>query len=149
MISLQQIEQDLIGAMKAKDPVSVDVLRGLKTRVQNEQTKSSSTGKELAEDDLIALVRSEVKKRKEAAEAFQKGGRTEMSEKELKEAEVLQKYLPAQMGEADLSKIIDGVIAENGFLPADFGKAMGAVKAKVGNAADGAMLAKLLKEKLK
>ena len=135
--------------MMAKDPITVDVLRGLKTRVQNEQTKSSSAGKELAEDDLIALVRSEVKKRKEAAEAFQKGGRGEMSEKELKEAEVLQKYLPAQMGEADLSKSIDSIIAENGFTAKDFGKAMGVLKAKVGNAADGGMLAKLLKEKLK
>ena len=97
----------------------------------------------------MGLVRSEIKKRKEASESFKSGGRTELSDKELKEAEILGKYLPAQMGEADLIKILEAVIQEGSFTAQDFGKAMGAVKAKVGNAAEGGTLAKLLKEKLK
>lgn len=150
MLSLQQIEQDLTAAMKAKDQVSVDVLRGLKTRITNEQiAKISAKNGNLSEEDLHNLVRSEIKKRKEAAEAFTKGGRVEMAEKELAEVKVLEKYLPAQMGTEELAKLIDQAIAESGFAAKDFGKAMGVLKARVGTAADGATLAKFLKEKLK
>ncbi len=147
MISLQQIEKDMITAMKAKDSVAVGVLRGLKTRIQNE--KVSKIIQDLSQEDILALVRSEIKKRKEAALGFEKGGNTEAKDKELKEAEILSKFLPAQMSEEEVSKVVDEVITAGGFTAADFGKAMGALKAKAGNNADGAMLAKVLKEKLK
>ena len=97
MISQKQIETDLITAMKAKDQIAVETLRGLKTRVQNE--KVSKMKDELAEADIIALVRSEVKRRKEAAASFQNASRPELADKELKEAGILEKYLPAQMSE--------------------------------------------------
>ena len=144
MISLDQIEKDLTVAMKAKDQVAVDTLRGLKTRLQNEKIAKV---KDLSEADILALIRSEVKRRKEAAESFKTGNRPEMEKKELLEAEILSKYLPAQMSEDQLAVIIDKAIV--GATPADFGKVMGKLKAEVGDKADGAMLAKLLKEKLK
>jgi uncharacterized protein YqeY len=147
MISLKQIETDLVTAMKAKDAVAVDVLRGLKTRVQNE--KVSKIKDELSEDEILALIRSEVKRRKEAAAGFEQGGNAEAAQKELKEAEILQKYLPAQMSEEAVIKLADEVLSAGAFTAADFGKAMGALKAKAGNSADGALLAKVLKEKLK
>ncbi len=146
MISLSQIETDLKSAMKAKDQVAVDTLRGLKTRVQNEQIAKT---RELEEAEIISLIRSEVKRRKEAAEAFQKGERVELAQKETQEAEILQKYLPAQMSEEQLTGIIEKTITEMSATSADFGKVMGKLKAEVGDKADGAMLAKILKEKLK
>ncbi len=146
MISLELIETDLKTAMKAKEQVAVDTLRGLKTRIQNE-TIAKAPGKDLPESDLISLIRSEVKRRKEAAESFSKGDRKEMAEKELQEAEILSKYLPQQMSEAELLNVIDGAIV--GATAADFGKVMAKLKAQVGDKADGATLAKLLKEKLK
>ena len=160
MLSLSQIEQDLVVAMKAKDQLAVETLRGLKTRVQNEKTAASSRpeaqaegstqgGKELSENAILALVRSEVKRRKEAAVTYTTGGRQELADKELAEASILEKYLPAQMPEGDLVKIIDDAIAQNSWTVADFGKAMGKLKAQVGDQADGALLAKILKEKLK
>ena len=147
MISLKQIETDLITAMKAKDQLAVEVLRGLKTRIQNERV--SKMLEELPENDILALVRSEIKRRKEAAEAFEKGGNIESKEKELKEAEILLKFLPPQMSEEEIGKMAEEVIASGSFTAADFGKAMGALKAKVGTNADGATVAKILKEKLK
>ena len=144
MISLDQIEKDLTVAMKAKDQIAVDTLRGLKTRLQNEKIAKV---KDLSEADILALIRSEVKRRKEAAESFKTGNRPEMEKKELLEAEILSQYLPAQMSEDQLAVIIDKAIV--GATPADFGKVMGKLKAEVGDKADGAMLAKLLKEKLK
>ncbi len=145
-MNLQEIETQLKTAMKAKRQVEVDVLRGLKTRVQNEQIAKQT---ELSEEEIFALIRSEVKKRKEASESFTAGGRQELAEKETTEAEILNKFLPAQMPEAEVAKIIEQVLADNQFTQADFGKAMGGVKAKVGSNADNAVVAKLLKQKLK
>lgn len=146
MLSLEQIEQDLTIAMKAKDQVAVDTLRGLKTRVQNEKIAKM---KELEPADILALVRSEVKRRKEAAQSFSTGGRKDMADKELLEASILEKYLPKQMPEAELMEIIEKAAAENSWTAKDFGQAMGKLKAQVGDKVDGAALAKLLKEKLK
>lgn len=146
MFSLSQIETDLTQAMKAKDQVAVDTLRGLKTRIQNEKISKMA---ELTENDFLALIRSEVKRRKESASAFTEGGRAEMAQKELQEAEILQKYLPAQMPEDQIAALADKLIQENGYGVKDFGAAMGKLKIQVGSMADGAILAKILKEKLK
>ena len=146
MTNLTQIETELKEAMKAKDPVMMGVLRGLKTRLQNERISKTL---DLTEQDILNIIRSELKKRKESAESFKAGGRQEMADKELQEAEILKKYLPAQMSEEELVKIITQVLVDNSFTSQDFGKAMGTLKAKVGNNADNALLAKLLKEKLK
>ncbi len=146
MINLQQIETDLTAAIKAKRQIAVDTLRGLKARVQNE--KIAKTKPELSEDELLGLVRSEIKRRKEAAESFAKGGRPELREKELAEAEILQNYLPAQMSEEAVAHLAGQIISDNNFTAADFGRAMGILKAKVGAAAEGGLLAKILKEKL-
>ena len=150
-----QIETDLTAAMKAKDQVAVDTLRG-PTRFQNEKIAKMSRGagsgpdgRELTQEDMIALVRTEVKRRKESAQRFISGDRQEMAEKELAEAVILEKYLPAQMSESDLSALIETVVTQNNFVAKDFGQAMGKLKAQVGDKADGATLAKLLKEKLK
>ena len=146
MISLQTIEADLKEALKARDSVKADTLRGLKTRIQNEQIAKM---KELAEPELVALVRSEAKRRKEAAAAFQQGSRGELADKELKEAVILEAYLPAQMPEEQLRELVAKTAAEMSAGPADFGKVMGRLKAQVGDQADGATLARLVKEKLK
>lgn len=150
MISQQQIETDLVTAMKAKDQLAVETLRGLKTRIQNQKLSAGSLkGDDLSEGDLVSLVKSEVKRRKEAAETYVKGARQELADKELAEAAILEKYLPAQMSGAELSALVEKVISENGFIAKDFGVAMGKLKAQAGNTADGGVLAKILKEKLK
>lgn len=146
MISLEQIEKDLILAMKAKEQVVVEVLRGLKTRIQNEKIAKL---KDLSESDILALIRSEVKRRKEAAEVFTAGNRAELAQKELSEAVILEKYLPAAMPEAELKAIIEKTVTENNYTAKDFGAAMGKLKANLGSNADGSVLAKLLKERLK
>lgn len=145
MISLSSIQQDLSEAMKSRDQLKVEVLRGLKTRLQNEQIASMG---ELSEDQITALVRSEIKRRKEAAAAFQTGDRAEMAQRELSEAEILSAYVPAGPSSDEIMKTVDSVIAENNFTAKDFGAAMGKLKGMMPNA-DGAELSKLLKEKLK
>jgi len=150
MISLSRIEEDLKQAIKSREQVAVDVLRALKTRIQNEQIAKlgAAEGKGLSQEELIALARSEIKKRKESAEAFSSGNRPEMAEKELAEVKILETYLPAQMPEEEILKIIGELVESNKFEAKDFGKAMGALKAKLGTSVDGGTLSRLLKKKL-
>ena len=167
MLSLSQIEAEIMAALKAKNQLLADTLRGLKLRVQNEQiAKMSAKGgfqpeagqppsgaktsgrKELSEEELVTLARSEIKKRKEAAEAYVAGNRRELADKELAEAKILESYLPPQKSESELGAIIDQAIAEAHASPSDFGKLMGKLKSQLGSQADGAVIARLLKEKL-
>ncbi|HVY67682.1 MAG TPA: GatB/YqeY domain-containing protein [Patescibacteria group bacterium] len=146
MISLALIDSDLTAAMKAKDQLITDTLRGLKTRAQNEKIAKQH---ELTETELVSLVKSEVKRRKDAAAAYTGGGRPELADKELKEAAALEKYLPAQLSEAELAGLIDRLLQGQSWTAKDFGAAMGKLKGQVGDKADGALLARMLKEKLK
>lgn len=145
-MTLQDIETALVTAMKAHEQIKVDTLRGLKTRITNEQI---AKGGELAEADLLGLVQSEVKRRKEAATAFRDGNRQEQAEKEEAEAAILAEFLPPQLSEQEIASQIDAKIAENSWAAKDFGGAMGTLKKEFGNSADGAVIAKILKEKLK
>lgn len=146
MINLELIETNIKEALKSRDSLTANTLRGLKVRIQNEKI---SKLRDLTESDIVALIRSEVKRRKESATAFKEGGRADMAEKELAEAEVLEKYLPAQMSEAQILEVIQKTVTENNFIAKDFGVAMGKVKAIVGDKADGGTVARLLKERLK
>lgn len=144
-LSLPKVEELLVAKIKEKDQVAVDTLRGLKTRIQNEQI---AKGQELSSDDILALVKSEAKRRKEAVDAFAGAGRTESAAKEQQELVVLEQFLPEQVSEADLVNYINEQVSAQGWSSADFGKAMGQLKAHFGNSADGAMISKILKEKL-
>lgn len=146
MVHLSQVESDLTSALKARDTVTVSVLRALKTRIQNEHITRM---KELSESELFSLVQSEIKRRKEAAESFVAGGRSDLAEQELRESDVLVKYLPPQVSESEIASFVENLIAEHSLTTADFGKGMGLLKAHFGNSAEGAVLSKILKEKLK
>ena len=146
MIDLATVEASVQSAVKARDQIAADTLRALKTRIQNEQI---SKGSELSEADILNLVSSEAKRRKEAATAFRDGGRVEAADKEEAELKVLAQFLPEQVGEEEIAKVIDEKLAVNSWTAKDFGAAMGQLKGHFGNTADGALIAKLLKEKLK
>ncbi|QQS23036.1 GatB/YqeY domain-containing protein [bacterium] len=145
-LSLTQIETLLKEKLKEKNQLAVDTLRGLKTRITNEQI---SKGSELTSEEILALVKSESKRRKEAADSFKAGGREDSAAKELAEAEVLAQFLPEQVSEEEIARVADEKIAAEGWVASDFGKAMGALKQQFGNSADGGAIAKILKEKLK
>ncbi len=145
-LSLSHIQELLVEKLKAKDQLAVDTLRALKTRIMNDQI---AKGSELTSEEILSLVKSESKRRKEAAEAFTAGDRAEAAAKELAEAEILSQFLPEQVSEADIATAIEAKIASEGWTTADFGKAMGALKQHFGNSADGGTVSKILKEKLK
>lgn len=141
-----QIEQDLKAAMIAKQQVQLDALRMLRARIKNEEI---AKGKEFNDEEIVSIIGSEVKRRKDSVQAYTQGNRPELAEKEQQEINLLQKYMPEQLSEEKVRAIIDETLAGQIFAAADFGKAMGLVMPKLKGKADGALISKILKEKLK
>lgn len=144
---LQNIDSDLTQALKAKDELAALTLRQLKSSIANAEIAGGRKG--LTEDQVIKLLRSEVKKRKEAADLYQKGGREELAEKENAEIEVIAKYLPAEMDEAQIKAKVEEIIKKVGASgPADMGKVIGPVMQELGSAVDGSVVSRLAKDAL-
>lgn len=145
----ERINADLKSAMLARDELTTQTLQGLKSAILYEEVAKKVRETGLDEQSIEQVVAREVKKRDEAAELFEKGGNTASAEKERAEKQILAVYLPEQMSEADLAAVVAEVAAElkpEG--PRDMGRVIGAVKAKVGNAGDGSLIAKLVKDSL-
>ena len=140
---------DLKAAMLARDTLRADTLKGLKSAILYEEVAKKVRDEGLDDASIEQIIAREVKKRDEAAVLFTKGGNQASADKELAEKEILSAYLPEQMSEADVLRLVEATIVElqpEGMK--DMGRVIGAVKAKVGNAADGALVAQLVKEKL-
>ncbi len=141
-----KIKSDLKNAQLARDEVKVSTLRLLLSEIKyGEITKREP----LLDDDVISVIQREVKKRKEAAAAFRSGGREEPALKEEEELKILESYLPAQIENEELTKIVETTINEMGAVSvSDMGKVMGVVMGKVKGQADGGTVSALVKEKL-
>lgn len=145
----QQIDSDIKTAMLAGDKETVTTLRGLKAVILNAEVAKNAREAGLADDEVVALLQKEAKKRQESADLFAQGGNTEKQQAELTEKEIIGKYLPQQMDEAELVGVVDSVIAELGVSGMQaMGQVIGVVKAKTGASADGAMIARIVKDKL-
>ncbi|MFO0780780.1 MAG: GatB/YqeY domain-containing protein [Candidatus Gracilibacteria bacterium] len=142
-----QIQADMIAAMKAHDEIKVSTLRMLKAAVLKQEV--SGERKEATDEVILGIIGKEIKARRDSAEQFRNGGRMEMAEKEEKEIEVLLGYMPPQMSEDELKKVAQEVIAAMGASSkADLGKVMGAMMGKVKGMADGDMVSKVVKSLL-
>jgi uncharacterized protein YqeY len=146
----QQLNDDIKAAMLSGDALKVETLRGLKTVIlyADVAAKKRETGG-ISDDEALALLAKEAKKRQESADLYVQGSSQERADKELAEKVIIEAYLPAQMSEAELIQLIDGIIAEQDAEGMQaMGKVMGAVKAKAGTSADGSLIARLVKERL-
>ena len=133
-------------ALKAGDRIRLATLRLLAAAVKNREVE---LGHELTEDELVEVAGREVKRRKEAAEAFDGGGRPELAEKERAEQAILETYLPEQLSDQDLERVIDEAIAATGAAgPGDVGKVMGNVMAAHKGRVDGGAVNRMVRERL-
>jgi len=147
MLLKSQIQEDLTTSMKAREELKVSVLRMLKADIM--KLEVSGIKKEATDEDIISIIQKQVKQRKDSEEQFRAGGRAEMADKEAKEAEILLSYLPEQMSEEDVKKIVQETIKEIGATSkADMGKVMSAVMPKVKGKADGKIINKFVMELL-
>jgi uncharacterized protein YqeY len=132
-----RLQQDLNLAMKARDELTTATLRMALTAITTEEV-AGKQARELSDDEVLRVLGREAKKRREAAEAFDAAGRTELAERERAEGGVLDGYLPAQLDDAELSALVAAAVAETGASQArDMGAVMKAVQPKVAGRADG------------
>ena len=142
----QQLADDIKAAMKARAAERLSALRMLRSAVLNKD----KAGAEPATDaELIAVIRSLIKQRRDSETAFREAGRVETADKEAAEAAMLQAYLPAAPSEADMAAWVTAAIAESGATsPKEMGKVMGRLKAKASEGADMGQLSALVKKRL-
>lgn len=143
-----KLHSDLNDAIKSRNTVVAETIRMVLAAITNEEVAGKEK-KELSEAEVITVLTREAKKRREAAEAFEQGGRADKAASERAEGEVIATYLPEQLSEDEIKKLIDETIAAVGASgPADMGKVMGGLKAKVAGKADGALVSSLVKAAL-
>jgi uncharacterized protein YqeY len=148
-----RLQADLTAAIRGRETVRAGALRMTLAALTTEEV-SGKSARELSDDEVLKVITREVKKRKEAAEAFAGAGRTEQAELEQAESKVLEAYLPAQLDDAELATLVDAAIAQVteqlGERPGQrqMGQVMKAVNAQVAGRADGGRVAAAVKAKL-
>lgn len=145
----EQIQNDTKAALLGGDRFVGGVLRDLKAAILNEEVAQGKRDEGLTDAEIEKIIAREVKKRNESIALYEQNGRPELAEDERREAAVLSTYLPAQLTEDEIRAIAADVIAGlDNAGPSAMGQVIGAVKAKAGTAADGATVAKVVKELL-
>jgi uncharacterized protein len=147
----KQLQEDLTAAMRSRDKLRADTIRLTLTAIRNAEVVGT-TARELSDDEVLKVITREVKKRREAAEAFQKADRADSAARERAEGEVLAGYLPQQLGDDELEAIVAAAVREAAASGAEGPRAMGAVmkivKPKVADRAEGGRVAAAVKQAL-
>lgn len=143
----QQIQKDIMEAMKAHNTVRTNAVRAIKSEIL--LAKTSGDGAEITDGDVVKLIQKLIKQRKESAAMYAQGGRQDLADNELAEAAEMEGYLPKQLSEAEVEEIVKGIIAETGASSmADMGKVMGLATKKLAGQADGRTVSTIVKRLL-
>lgn len=147
-MSLQQkVMEDMKAAMRAKDAVALEALRAIKSAILLAQTESSS--KDLSEKDELKILQKLVKQRRDSAQIFTEQNRADLAEPELNQAKIIEKFLPEQLSEEEITAVVKQVISDTGAASmSDMGKVMGAANAKIAGRADGKTISTIVKREL-
>ncbi|TBW30357.1 GatB/YqeY domain-containing protein [Gramella sp. KN1008] len=148
-MSLQdKVMAEMKAAMKAKDSAKLEALRAVKSAILLANTESSSKDG-LTEEEELKLLQKLVKQRKESAQIYKEQGREDLAEPELRQAEVIEQFLPEQLSEAEIEAKVDEIIAKTGASGMqDMGKVMGMATAELAGKADGKTISTIVRKKL-
>ncbi|MFA0732508.1 MAG: hypothetical protein LKKZDAJK_001061 [Candidatus Fervidibacter sp.] len=142
----ERIDADYKTAMKVRDAVKVSVLRLLRSAIHNAEIDRQRA---LTDDEILGVIQSEIRKRRESIEAFQQGGRADLAEREQAELAILEAYLPQPLSRAELEALVRETIREVGALSVrDMGKVMAVLMPKVRGRADGREVNELVRQLL-
>ncbi|MBE0504082.1 MAG: GatB/YqeY domain-containing protein [Desulfuromonadales bacterium] len=142
----EQLDAAMKDAMRAKDSLTLNAIRMVKTAIKNKEIELIT---QLDDQGVIGVMSTLAKQRKESAVAFREGNRLELAEKEEKELQVILTFLPQQLDEAEIKAIIEEVVAEVGATsPKDMGKVMKVLTPKMTGRADGRLVSELVKARL-
>lgn len=143
-----QLHDDLTAAMRERDAVRSGTLRMVLTALSNAEV-AGKEARELSDDEVLAVIVKEAKKRREAADAYTGAGRTELADKEMAELACLESYLPKQLSDEEIAAIVAEAVSASGAEGMkDMGKVMGIVKPKIGEQAEGGRVAAAVKKAL-
>ncbi|MEA3272342.1 MAG: GatB/YqeY domain-containing protein [Patescibacteria group bacterium] len=148
MLLKEQLDNDIKEAMKSRNETALSTLRMLRAAVMNKAIELKKKDEGLNEEETLAIIKSEVKKLKDAIVDFEKGKRADLVEQNKKEIEILQKYLPEEMAEEEVREVVKKVIEEMGATQSDMGKVMGRVMGELKGKADGGLVRKVAQEEL-
>ncbi|MGH8909974.1 MAG: GatB/YqeY domain-containing protein [Egibacteraceae bacterium] len=144
----EQIQSDLVSAMKARDADAVATLRLIIAAIQNARVAEGHSG-EVTDQETLELLNREAKRRNEAATTYDAAGRDELAAKERRELEIIRRYLPRQLSADELRAIVDDTVARVGASgPSDLGRVMGALMPQVKGLADGRQVNALVRLRL-
>lgn len=145
----EEIQSDLKQALKEKDTERCSVLRMLWAAIQNMEIQKRKKEEGLTDEEIVEVISSEVKKRKESAQQYGDANRKDLAQKEEEEITILQKYLPEQLSEEEIRRLVKEAIGEVGASdPSQMGKVMGALMPKVKGRAEGGLVSKIVQEEL-
>ncbi len=144
----EQIQADMRSALKEKRSHELATLRTLLAQIKDERIKLRPK-RELSEEDVLQVIMSAVKKRRDSIDLYKRGNRPELAQKEQEEIEMIQKYLPAQLSEEEVTKIVNEVIAQtNAETIKDLGKVMGAAMGRLKGKTDGKVVQNIVRARL-
>lgn len=144
----EKIDKDLKEALLAGDKTKTEVLKGLKNALQYENLSGDKESK-LSDEQVLKVLAREAKKRQEAADLYKQNNATDRAQTELAEKAIIDGYLPEQADEGEVTKAVEEELAKlENPTKADMGKVIGAVRGQLGPSADGALIAKLVQERL-
>jgi uncharacterized protein YqeY len=144
-----QLTEDIKNAMKAKDTVALNVVRGLKSALKYAAIEKLGAEGELGEADALAVVRKEIKKRQDSVASYEQAGRQDLADTEKTEIAVLEKYLPAAMSAEEVTKLVESVIAELGATSKkEMGAVMKVLQERTAGRADGKSLSSEVSKRL-
>ena len=142
----EELLQDLKEAMKNKDTLKKDTITMLRAAILQVEKDSQKT---LTDDEICAIVAKEVKKRKESVKEYEDAGRQDIADSLKQEVEILSKYLPEQLSQEEIVKLVEDAVKESGAAsPRDMGKVMSILRPKTAGKADGKLVSDIVKEKL-
>ncbi|MBI5123286.1 GatB/YqeY domain-containing protein [Candidatus Roizmanbacteria bacterium] len=145
----QELKDELKQSMLARDTEKTSVLRMLISAIGYHEIQKGGAGYTATEEDVLAVIQKEAKQHRDSIEQFKNAGRNDLVEKEEKELAMLQKYLPEQMGEDEIRKLVTEAITKTGATAAaDMGKVMGALMPHTKGKADGSIVSKIVREEL-
>jgi hypothetical protein len=144
-----KLQNELKQSMLARDALKTSVLRMLISAIGYYEIQKGGAGYEATDEDVLSVTQKEVKQRKDSIVQFQKGGRQDLVDKETKELELLQAYLPKQMDDNQIKNLVKDAIKQTGATSVkDMGKVMGALMPKIKGKADGAVVSRTVKGEL-
>ena len=145
----QQIADNMKTAMRERNKVALNTLRALKSAITNAAIEKSGAGTELAENEVINIIRKQIKQRQDSIMQFENAGRNELAENEQEEVTILQTYLPTELTDEEIVSAVEAVIAETGAeSKKDMGKVMKLLQEKTAGKADGKKLSQAVMQRL-